>query len=64
MTYLVNKLVHTILGLFLGPRENLEYEVKSKIIKAGKCEILNCFRMHIYHNDCLKYLTFCLIIIA
>lgn len=30
MTYLGNKLVHTILGLFLGPRENLEYEVKLK----------------------------------
>lgn len=30
MTYLGNKLVHTIFCLFLGPRENLEYEVKSK----------------------------------
>lgn len=39
MTYLGNKLVHTILGLFLETREFLEYEVKSKIIKEG----LFCF---------------------
>lgn len=61
MTYLGNKLVHTILGLFLGTTENLEYEVKSKIRKAGKCVILNAFIIHIYHNDYVKYSIFCLI---
>lgn len=62
MTYLGNKLVHTILGLFLGTRENLEYEIKSKIIKAGKHVILNCFIIHICNNDYVKYSIFCLII--
>lgn len=61
MTYLGNKLVHTVLGLFLGTRENLEYEVKSEIGKAGKCVILNGFIIHICHNDYVKYSIFCLI---
>lgn len=62
MTYLGHKLVHPILGLFSGTRKNLEYEVKSKIIKVGKYVILNRFITHMRHYDYVKYSKFGLII--